>query len=53
VEAHLAIREGRVTHVEQVRRTIETSGALPPEPPPPAVRDALRAAFRDLRRQKR
>lgn len=49
-EAHLAICEDCVTYVEQVRRTVEAAGVLPPEGPPPAVREALLAAFRELRR---
>lgn len=48
-EAHLAICEDCVTYVEQIRRAVEAAATLPPEGPPPPVRHALLAAFRELR----
>ena len=46
---HLELCEGCRTYLDQIRTTIELTGALPPDPPDPALRTALLAAFRAIR----
>jgi anti-sigma factor RsiW len=47
VETHLAECDGCATYLDQIRATVAATGALPPEPIPPALLarllDALRA----------
>ena len=49
-EAHLAICEGCVTYVEQMRQTIETVRVLRPEHVEDTVPEDVLAAFRAWRR---
>jgi anti-sigma factor RsiW len=49
VQAHLDECDGCTAYVQQLRVTVRALGALPPEPPDEATRDALLRAFRDLR----
>ena len=46
---HLELCEGCRTYLDQIRTTIELTGAQPAEPPDPALRAALVAAFRSIR----
>jgi hypothetical protein len=53
VIGHLSLCDGCQAYVEQVRRTVETLGELPPGEPPalaPETRDALLAALRESSR---
>ena len=50
LEAHLALCEGCVTYVEQMRRTIRTVHALHPADVEATVPDEVLAAFRDWKR---
>jgi anti-sigma factor RsiW len=49
MEAHLGDCHGCSAYLEQMRVTISTLGELPPEPTDPHTREALLAAFRELR----
>ncbi len=49
VELHLVVCAGCEAYVDQMRRTVEALGRLGAEPPEPAQREALLAAFRALR----
>jgi anti-sigma factor RsiW len=49
VEAHLRDCHGCNAYLEQVRVTVRSLGALPPEPADEHTRDTLLAMFRDLR----
>ena len=49
-EQHLSLCEGCVFYVEQIRMTIAAVGRIGEQDVPPAIRDDLVAAFRDLRR---
>jgi anti-sigma factor RsiW len=49
VELHLAVCEGCVTYVEQMRATVRIAGRLAEEELEPALRDELVAAFRGWR----
>ena len=46
VETHLAECDGCTTYLDQVRATVAATGALPPEPVPPALLARLLDAFR-------
>jgi anti-sigma factor RsiW len=46
IDAHLHGCDGCSAYLEQMRVTIRTLGALPPEPPDPHTRATLLAAFR-------
>jgi len=46
---HLELCQGCRTYLDQIRTTIELTGALPPSSPDPALRAALVAAFRAIR----
>jgi anti-sigma factor RsiW len=48
-EAHLAECDGCGGYLEDMRRLLGSMPALPEPPPDPATREALLAAFRDLR----
>ena len=48
-EAHIALCDGCTAYLEQMRITIRTLGALPPEPVDAHTREHLLAAFRELR----
>jgi anti-sigma factor RsiW len=48
-EAHLSACDGCTAYLEQMRITIRTLGALPPEPVDAHTREHLLAAFRELR----
>ena len=48
-EAHLAECDGCAGYLEDMRRLVATMHETPEPPPDPATRDALLAAFRDLR----
>jgi predicted anti-sigma-YlaC factor YlaD len=49
IDAHLRACHGCSAYLEQMRVTIRTLGALPPEPPDPHTREALLRAFREVR----
>jgi anti-sigma factor RsiW len=49
VETHLAECDGCDTYIAQMRLTLEALGRIPPESIPPAARDELIHAFRELR----
>jgi anti-sigma factor RsiW len=49
MERHLRDCHGCTAYLEQVRATVRLLGELPPEPADPHTRDALLAAFRELR----
>ena len=49
-ETHLSICDGCRRYVDQIRLTIETSGALPGSPLSPHAEAALLEAFRSFRR---
>ena len=49
-EHHLALCEGCVFYVEQIRLTIAAVGMIGEDDVPPAIRDDLAAAFRDFKR---
>jgi anti-sigma factor RsiW len=49
-DEHLAICPGCVTYVEQMRSTIDATGALREDTVPAEARDALLSAFRDWKR---
>jgi predicted anti-sigma-YlaC factor YlaD len=49
-EQHLNFCDGCDLYVEQLRTTIAAVGRIDESDVPPAVRDTLRAAFRDRRR---
>ena len=51
-EAHLADCRGCTTYVEQMRQTIQTTGASAPEPIPTGIREELLAAFRAWTRRR-
>ena len=48
-EAHLSECDGCTAYLEQMRITVRTLGALPPEPVDERTREHLLAAFRELR----
>ena len=49
-EQHLALCDGCVNYVDQMRKTVVTVGALHSESISPEARDALLHAFRDWKR---
>jgi anti-sigma factor RsiW len=48
-EAHLAVCPGCVEYLQQIRLTIEATGAVTEESLEPQIRDALLSAFRNWR----
>jgi anti-sigma factor RsiW len=48
-EAHLAECDGCAGYLEDMRRVLASSSALPTPPPDPATREILQRALRDLR----
>jgi len=48
-EAHLAECDGCTGYLEDMRRVLASSRALPTPPPDPATREILQRALRDLR----
>ena len=48
-ERHLRACSGCAEYLEQIRATVRTLGALPPEPADPHVHEHLLAACRELR----
>jgi anti-sigma factor RsiW len=48
-EKHLAACGGCSNYLQQMRVTVRSLGALPPDPPDPDTRERLLAAFRELR----
>jgi anti-sigma factor RsiW len=48
-EAHLAECDGCAGYLEDMRRVLASSRALPTPPPDPATREILQRALRDLR----
>jgi anti-sigma factor RsiW len=46
---HMALCDGCERYLDQIRRTVATLGALPPESLSEPARDTLLAAFRDWR----
>jgi anti-sigma factor RsiW len=53
VEEHLVMCDWCVTYVEQVQATVDALAALPPEPVPDRLLDALSAALGEDRDRKR
>jgi anti-sigma factor RsiW len=49
VDAHLAKCDGCTTYIAQMRITLTALGRIPPESIPPAEREKLILAFRQLR----
>jgi anti-sigma factor RsiW len=49
LEEHLAACDGCTAYIEQMRLTLVALGRIPEETISPEARDALTAAFRDLR----
>jgi anti-sigma factor RsiW len=49
LEEHLRGCENCTAYIEQMRLTLRALGRIPEETIPPAARDELMAAFRDLR----
>ena len=49
IDAHLAICEGCVNALEQVRETIRVTGSLTDDQIPEPEREVLRSVFRDWR----
>jgi predicted anti-sigma-YlaC factor YlaD len=47
VEEHLVMCDWCVDYLEQIRATIGVVAALPPEPVPPALREAIAGAMRE------
>jgi anti-sigma factor RsiW len=50
VDRHLVDCPGCTTYIEQMRETVRLTGRLREEDVPPAAREALLRAFRDLKR---
>ena len=48
-EAHLGDCDGCAGYLEDMRRLVTSLGEVPEPPPDPATREALLAAFRELR----
>ncbi|WP_447977476.1 zf-HC2 domain-containing protein [Candidatus Nitrospira bockiana] len=47
---HLGLCLGCRNYLQQMRHSIRTLGALPPQPPPPTVREELARRFKAARR---